>query len=153
MKKLVLVAGALLLLSGVAVYGGGVYSEVKPLMEKMAMSLEKFITGLEKADNADDVVAALDNYSKEILNLVPKMKELINKYPELKELKEEETPPEELKPVMKKMEELGKRMFGVFAKVQQYTNEPKVKEAQKRWHKAMAALEALEGEEKEQEKE
>jgi hypothetical protein len=81
------------------------------------------------------------------------MKELINKYPELKELKEEETPPEELKPVMKKMEELGKRMFGVFAKVQQYANDPKVQEAQKRWQKAMAALEALEGKEKEQENE
>jgi hypothetical protein len=154
MKKMVLVTVVFLLLFGLAVYGGGVYSEVKLLMEKVVLSLEKLTTGLEEAEDADDVVAALDSYTSDILPLAPKMKELIKKYPELKELKDENTCPEELRPVMQKIEELGERMVLGFVKVQQYTNDPKVKAAQIRWLKAMAALEALQGEEeKEQEKE
>jgi len=154
MKKLVLAAAVFLLLFGLAVYGGGVYSEVKLLMEKVVLSLEKLTTGLEEAEDADDVVAALDSYTSDILPLAPKMKELIKKYPELKELKDENTCPEELRPVMEKIEKLGERILVGFVKVQQYTNDPKVKAAQIRWLKAMAALEALQGEEeKEQEKE
>jgi hypothetical protein len=154
MKKLVLVTAVFLLLFGLAVYGGGVYSEVKLLMEKVVLSLEKLTAGLEEAEDADDVVAALDSYTSETLPLAPKMKELIKKYPELKELKDENTCPEELRPVMQKIEELGERMVLGFVKVQQYTNDAKVKAAQIRWLKAMAALEALQGEEeKEQEKE
>jgi len=154
MKKLVLITVVFLLLFALAVYGGGIYSEVKPFMEKVIQSLEKLITGLEEAENADDIVAALDNYSNEILPLGPKMKELIKKYPELKELKDESTCPEELKPIMEKINELGERMVVGLAKVQEYANDPKVKAAQIRWLKAMAALEALQGEdEKEQDKE
>lgn len=153
MKKLVLITAVFLLLFGLAVYGGGVYSEVKLLMEKVVLSLEKLTTGLEEAENADDVVAALDNYTNEVLPLGPKMKELIKKYPELKELKDENNCPEELKPIMEKIDKLGERMVGGLAIVQEYANDPKVKEAQIRWLKAMAALEALQGEEeKEQEK-
>ena len=154
MKKLILITALFMFLLGLAVYGSGVYSEVKLLMEKVILSLEKLITGLEEAEDADDIVAALDNYTNEVLPLGPKMKELIKKYPELKELKDENNCPEELKPVMKKIEKLGERMVGGLAIVQEYANDAKVKEAQLRWLKAMAALEALQGEEEtEQEKE
>jgi hypothetical protein len=153
MRKLVVFATVVLLLFGLAVYGGGVYSEFKLLMEKVVLSLEKFITGLEKAENADDVIAALDNYTNDILPLAPKMKELIKKHPELKELQDENTCPEELRPVMEKIDKLGKRMVGGLAKIQQYANDPKVKAAQIRWLKAMATLEALQGEEEEKEQE
>jgi hypothetical protein len=153
MKKLAWITALFLLLLGLAVYGSGVYSEVKLLMEKVILSLEKLSTGLEEAENADDIVAALDNYSNEILPLGPKMKELIKKYPELKELQDENTCPEELKPVMEKIDKLGERMVVGLAIVQEYSNDAKVKEAQIRWLKAMAALEALQGEEEtEQEK-
>ena len=154
MKKLVLAAEVFLLFFCLVVYGGGVYSEFKLLMDKVVLSLEKLTIGLEQADDADDVVAALDGYTSDILPLAPKMKELIKKYPELKELKDKNTYPEELRPVMEKIEKLGERIMVGFVKVQQYTNDPKVKAAQMRWLKAMAALEALQGEEeKEQEKE
>jgi hypothetical protein len=154
MKKLVLAAVVFLVFFCSTVHGGGVYSEFKLLMEKVALSLEKLTIGLEQAEDADDVVAALDSYTTDILPLAPKMKALIKKYPELKELKDEKTYPEELKPVMQKIEKLGERMMVGFVKAQQYTNNPKVKAAQIRWLKAMAALEALQGEEEEeQEKE
>jgi len=154
MKKLVLAAVVFLLFFCSTVYGGGVYSEFKLLMDKVVLSLEKLTTGLEQAEDADDVVTALDGYTSDILPLAPKMKELIKKYPELKDLKDKNTYPEELKPVMEKIEKLGERILVGFVKVQQYTNDPKVKAAQIRWLKAMAALEELQGEEeKKQEKE
>ena len=154
MRKLGSVSVVFLLLFGLAVYGSGVYSEFKLLMEKVVMSLEKLTAGLEEAEDADDVAAALDSYTNDILPLAPKMKELIKKYPELRELQDENTCPEELRPVMKKIDKLGKRMVGGLVKIQEYANDAKVKAAQIRWLKAMAALEALQGEEeKEQEKE
>jgi hypothetical protein len=137
MKKIALFALVGLILFAGIVYGGGKYAEIKPIIEKMAVSLEKFITGMEKAENADAVVAALDAYTDVMKDLAPKVKELLKKYPELKD---EKTHPEELKPLLKKMEELGKKMFGVMGKIQQFANDPKVKEAYNLFMKTMAAM-------------
>jgi hypothetical protein len=137
MKKVALFAVVGLILFAGVVYGGGKYAEVKPFVEKMAVSLEKFITDMEKAENADAVAAALDAYTKVMKELAPKAKEILKKYPELKD---EKTHPQELKPMLAKVEELGKKMFGVMGKLQQFTNDPKVKEANKRFMDAMAAM-------------
>lgn len=137
MKKVALFAIVGLILWSGVVYGGGKYAEIKPIIEKMVVSFEKFITDMEKADNADAVVAGLDAFTEMIKKLAPKMKEIIKKYPELKD---ETTHPEELKPLLKKMDELGKKMFGVMGKIQQFANDPKVKEANQRFMEAMAAM-------------
>jgi hypothetical protein len=137
MKKIALFAVVGLILFAGTVYGGGKYAEIKPIIEKMAVSFEKFITGMEKAENADAVVAALDAFSKVMIDLAPKAKDMLKKYPELKD---EKTHPEELKPLLKKVEELGKKMFGALGKIQQFANDPKVKEAYKRFMETMAAM-------------
>jgi hypothetical protein len=72
-----------------------------------------------------------------IKKLAPKIREIMKKYPELKD---EKTHPEELKPLLKKMEELGKKLFGVMGKIQQFRSDPKVKEANNRFMEAMAAM-------------
>jgi hypothetical protein len=137
MKKVALFAVVgLILFAGVA-YGGGKYEDVKPLIEKMSGAFEKFITDMEKAENADAVVAALDAFAEVMKKLGPKVREITKKYPELKD---EKTHPEELKPLLKKMDELGKKMFGVLGKLQQFANDPKVKEAYKRFGEAMASM-------------
>ena len=137
MKKVALFAVVGLVLWAGVIYGGGKYAEIKPLIEKMAVSFEKFITGMEKAENADDVVAELDALTEVMKKLAPKMREIVKKYPELKD---ERTHPQELKPLLKNMDELGKKLFGVMGKIQQFANEPHVKEANKRFMEAMAAL-------------
>jgi hypothetical protein len=140
MKKVTLFTVVGLVLWAGVVYSGGKYEEVKPFIEKMAVSLEKFITDLEKAENADAVAAAIDAFTNVMKEFGPKAKELLKKY---QELKDEKTQPEELKPLLKKMEELGKKLrkkiFGVIRKIKQFTNDPKVKEAIKRLE-AMAAM-------------
>ena len=137
MKKVALFATAGLILFTGVVYGGGKYADIKPFIEKMAVSLEKFITDLEKAENAGAVTAALDAYTNVMKELAPKAKELLKKYPELKD---EKTHPVQLKPLLKKMDELGKKMFGVLGKIQQFADDPQVKEANQRFMETMAAL-------------
>jgi hypothetical protein len=137
MKKVVLFAVVGLMLSAGVVYGGGKYAKVKPHIEKMAVSFEKFVTDMEKAANADAVVTALDAFTEVMKVIGPKMREIIKKYPELKD---EKTHPEELKPLLKKMDELGKKLFGVMGKIQQFANDPRVKEANERFFAAMATM-------------
>jgi hypothetical protein len=147
MKNVALFAMVGLIFFAGVVYGGGRYAEVKSFIEKMTVSLEKFITDMEKAENAGAVVSALDAYTNVMKELAPKAKELLKKYPELKD---EKTHPEELKPLLKKMDELGKKMFGVLGKIQQFADDPQVKEANKRFMDTMAAMDPEQEEQKEE---
>lgn len=137
MKKVALFAVSALILFAGFVYSSGKYAEAKPIIKQMTVSLEQFITNLEKAENAGAVVSALDAYTDVMKKLAPKAKALLIKYPELKD---EKTHPEELKPLLKKMDELGKKMFGVMSKIQQFANDPQVKAANKRFMDTMAAM-------------
>jgi hypothetical protein len=137
MKRIILVALVGLVLCAGIVYGNGKYGEIKPLIEKMGTAFENFILGLEKAEDANAIAAALDAFSKIMKDLAPKMREIVKKYPELKD---EATHPEELKPLLKKMDEMGKKMIGLMGKIQQFANDPKVTEANKRFMEAMAAM-------------
>jgi hypothetical protein len=130
------------------VYGGAKYDDVKPVIEKLTKVFEKLFIGLEKAGSADEVAAALDYAAKEMKTIVPKIKEFEKKYPELKN---EKTHPEELKPMLKKFDDLVKRMIGVYAKIAQYANDPKVQEARKRFEKTMTVMDDNEVSEAEKE--
>ncbi len=137
MKKLLFCIVLCLFVFAGTIYGGGKYDDVKPVIEKMTKVFEKFVIGLEKAGSADAVAAAFDYTAKEMKTIAPKIKEFEKKYPELKD---EKIHPEELKPLLKKFDDLVKRMIGVFAKIAQYANDPKVQEARKRFEKTMAAM-------------
>lgn len=145
MKKFVLGVIVITFLVGSAAYGSGKYADVKPIIEELAASLERFITDMGNAENADAVAAALDKNTEAMIALAPKVKEILKKYPELKD---EKTHPEELKILMNKVGELAKKLAGVLPKLGQYANDPKVQEANKRWQMAAAAME---GEEKKDE--
>ncbi len=145
MKKSVLGIILITFLAVSAVHGSGKYADVKPIIGEMVAALEKFVTEMGNAGNADAVAAALDNHTKAMIALTPKMKEILKKYPELKD---ETIEPEELKPLINKMEELAKKLGGLYAKIGQYSSDPKVQEASKRWQKAAMAME---GEEKKDE--
>jgi hypothetical protein len=147
MKKVALFAVLALIFFAGLVYSSGKYAEAKPIVEKMTISLEKFIANLERAENAGAVVSALDAYTNVMKELAPKAKALLKKYPELKD---EKTHPEELKPLLKKMDELGKKMFGVLGKIQQFADDPQVKEANKRFMDTMAAMDPDQEEQKEE---
>ena len=137
MRKLVIFILLVTVGSGLSIYSAGKYVHLKPIIKDMVDSLEIFILGMEKAENADAVAAALDKYSEATLKIAPKVKEMMKKYPELKN---ETNRPKELKPLMDKSDELAKKLIGLFGKISKYAKNPKVKAANERWQKAMASL-------------
>lgn len=134
MKKLfsLLVVGLFLL--AYACGGGG--DDPKSVMNDYFDVMEGFINGLDKADSADAVVAAMENFAAKMKELKPKMIALEEKYPELKKMKQGQMP-EEFKEFEDRFKEMMPKMMGIFGKIAQYANDPKVQEAQKKLEEAM----------------
>jgi predicted transcriptional regulator len=141
MKKFILCATVVVFLFGLAACGGGgKYADAKKLMEKQVQLFEDFANALDKAGSADDVVAALNNFSDGMKEMVPQMKELQEKYPELKDAKDEAMP-EELKPIMEKLQnEVMPKFMGAMMKIQQYASDPAVQEASQKFQQAMSEM-------------
>ena len=134
MKKLfsMLVVGLFLL--AYACGGGG--DDPKSVMNDYFDVMDGFINGLDKADSADAVVAAMENFAAKMKDLKPRMMALEEKYPELKKMKQGQMP-EEFKEFEDRFKEMMPKMMGIFGKIAQYANDPKVQEAQKKLDEAM----------------
>ncbi len=134
MKKLfsVLVVGLLLM-----VYACGGGDDPKSVWNDMIDVVEDLINDMDKADNADDVVAAMEKAGAALEKLRPKMKAIEEKYPEFKGLKPGGKFPEELKDIEKRFMELMPKMMGMVGKMMQYKDDPKVQAAQKKLDEMM----------------
>ena len=122
-------AGALIL--GSVACGGsgdGKYAVIKNLMSEQVKIFEKTTSALNKADNAEEVAAAIDLWSEGVAALLPKLKEHAQV---LSELKEMETPLE-LQAVNTQLERVTREMSEAGAKIQTYMDDPKVQAAQKK---------------------
>ncbi len=108
---------------------GGKYSDVEKINEEYVEIVENYISALDKADDSESVVKAMNNFTDELEVLWPKMRELAEKYPELEN---QENLPEELKKSQKRAEEVGAKMAGSFMKLMKYMDDPDVMAAQER---------------------
>lgn len=107
----------------------------RAVLEQNLKMMDDLSNALEKAENADQVAAALNQYTKEIEKFGPKMKALMEKYPEL--ANKEGKFPEELKDFEEKFEAMGMKMMGaMMGKVMQFATDPKVTEAQQKMMEA-----------------
>ncbi|MEN8154974.1 MAG: hypothetical protein ABFR75_13225 [Acidobacteriota bacterium] len=145
MKKIILISIMTISLMGMSLFSAD-YKDAVPVLKVMTTSLEEFILSMEKAEDAKGIVSALDNYSKAVVEFAPDVRKMMKKYPELKD---ETTHPELLKPFTKKMEDLAKKLMKLFGKMAKYGDDPEVKEANKRWQKAMSSLKEKEKKEEE----
>jgi hypothetical protein len=134
MKKLfsLLVVGLFLL--AYACGGGG--DDPKSVMNDYFDAMDEFLSDMEKAASADEVVAALNKVGDTMKKLKPRMMALEEKYPELKKMKEGQMP-EEFKEFQERLQGMMPKMMGLIGKLGQYANDPKVIEAQKKWEEAM----------------
>lgn len=137
MKKLfsLLVVGLFLLAYAC---GGGGGDDPKSVMTDFFKVMDGFFTSVEKAENADALVAAIEKFSEGMQDIAPRMKKVQEKYPELKEMK---TLPDELKEFEAKLKEIKPKFMGVMGKFMKYANDPKVQAAQQKMMEAMKALE------------
>ncbi|MGD2092143.1 MAG: hypothetical protein PVH61_38590 [Candidatus Aminicenantes bacterium] len=136
MKKLSLLLVVGLFLLAFACGGGG--DDPKSVMKDYFNVMDDFYSSVEKAENADDIVAAIDNFSKGIQELAPRMKKVQEQYPELN-MKNGKIP-EEFKEFEEKINEIGPKMMGLMGKFAKYANDPKVQAAQQKMMEAMKAL-------------
>jgi len=118
--------------------GGG--DTPKSVMNDYFDLMDNYLNGMEKADSADDIVDVLETFSKKMETLAPRMKAIMEKYPELKGMKGGKLP-EEYKDLNDRMQKMMPRMVGIFGKMMKYGNDPKVKEAQKKFQEAKSSLE------------
>lgn len=138
MKKLVLVLIVAMFMFGLTACKGS--DSPKAVLNDFIGLFDGFLTDMDKADNADKVVAAIDTFSVAMQAIAPRMKALEKKYPELKTGMKGGTMPEEFKEFEQKFKDLAPRMMGLFGKMMQYANDPKVQAAQKKFQEAMEAL-------------
>ena len=137
MKKLFSVLAIGLLLMAYACGGG---DDPKTVMKDMLNLFDDLVGDLEKADDADAVVAALEKSAVAMKELAPRMKAAQEKFPALKDMKPGAKLPEEFKEFEKRFEELGPKMMGIMGKMMKYASDPKVTAAGKKWQEAMSAM-------------
>jgi hypothetical protein len=135
MKKLFSVLAVGILVFSYACGGGG--SDPKSVMKDMLSIMDDFFVDMDKADNADHIVAAIDKYSSRMKELIPRLKQLKEKYPELLNMKE--VPPE-FKEFEEKFKEMQPKFMGLMGKLMKYATDPKVQAAQKKMMEAMKAM-------------
>jgi uncharacterized protein YjgD (DUF1641 family) len=135
MKKLfsILVVGFVIL--SYACGGGG--DDPKSVMKDFFSVMDDFFMDMEKAENADHIVAAINNYSEKMQKMTPRLKQLKEKYPELMNMKDV---PEEFKEFEAKIKEMQPKMMGLMGKLMKYASDPKVQEAQKKMMEAMKSM-------------
>ena len=147
MKKVIVFIVVLLIVFTVSIQAKS-YEDAEPVIKELILSLEKFISGLEKASTAPEIAVALTVYSKSMNEVAPKFAKIIKKYPELAD---EKIHPEALKPLISKMEDMTKKLMKLFSKINAHMSDPQVKAALEEMNKASAKMdpkEEREGEEK-----
>jgi len=136
MKKLIMVA---LIMSVLFVLSCKKADSLEGVMDDFMSVMNNYITNMEKANSADDVVRAIEKYTAEMKLIAPRLKKISEKYSQLNSPNPQNLPPE-LQKYQKKIEELASKMFAVMGKMMQYGNDPKVQEASKKMNEAMEAM-------------
>ena len=114
---------------------GGKYSDAIELSEQQLAAMTAYADHLEKADSAETLVAAIDDFAAKMENLTVKAKVLREKYPELYQPGGQL--PNEFADVQKKTEAVVARMTAASMKTMQFMADPKVQQAMMRMNKAM----------------
>jgi len=117
MKKTLLFLGVLLAVL-TACGPTGKYADVKSAMDKMYAANEKYIIGLEKATSARDCANVINDFTNDVVVIIPEIKELEKKYSEL-DMKNNAYPPE-LADYEKKFDGQSERMQKVAMSLAKY---------------------------------
>ena len=105
------------------------YAESTKINNEYIALVEEYSNALDKAENAKDVIKAIDSYANGYAALLPKMKQLSEKYPKMKDKK---NPPEEWKKSKINRAIAWQGVSQKAMKVAQYMSDPEVLAASKR---------------------
>ncbi len=125
---------AIALLSVFFVFGCG--SDGSSVLKKQIKASENYINGMSDAKSADDVVKVIDNFTEDMIALLPELQEFEKKYPGYREGRVPE-----LEEDVKAMEEVSQKMSGAMSNMMKYMMDPKVQAAMTRMGEEMSKLE------------
>ncbi len=132
-----LCAGSLLMAS----CGRGSRSDnPRAVMEKNIQIMDEFSDAMDQADNAGQVVAAMDRYTREVEKLVPRIQAVNERYPEMAQIEQTGNFPEEFKDLEGEFTAMGMKMMRAMVKAMQYGDDPNVQAAQERMMQAVEKL-------------
>nr|WP_319494880.1 hypothetical protein [uncultured Desulfobacter sp.] len=116
--------------------GSALGGEIGDVIRQQADVMEQFVNNLEKANSAQDVAKAVDAYTADMKELIPRIQSLDEIYPEYKEGKV----PKELEKDGKRLEDLAVRMPAAMMKTASYMSDPAVQKAMENMSNEMAKL-------------
>ena len=116
---------------------GGKYDDAISTNDEFVDAVENYCRDMDKADSADKVADALNDFAASVEKLVPKMRAIAEKYPELKN---PDQIPEELKESQARAEEVSMKMAGQMIKAMKHMRDTGVREAQTRIQKALSSM-------------
>ncbi|MEN8152842.1 MAG: hypothetical protein ABFR75_02370 [Acidobacteriota bacterium] len=109
----------------------------KAIMEESFNLFDTYIADMNKTDDVDGAIAALEKFATKMETLKPRMKALEEKYPEMKDMFKGGNVPDEFKEFEGRMKELGPKMMALGAKMMKFMQDPKFQEAYKKFNEAM----------------
>jgi hypothetical protein len=115
--------------------GGGSSDDPKAVMDDFFTAMNDFYTAVDKAEDADAFIAALEKVGSDMKALAPRMKAVMEKYPELN-MKDGKMP-EAFKEYEEKFKQMMPKMMGLAAKMQKFAADPRVMEAVTKMQEAM----------------
>lgn len=118
--------------------GSDPYDEMADIISGQAQITENYIEGLEKAENSEDVVAVINEFSEGMKTLIPKIKSYQEKYPEI--WNENTDVPENVQAQQARLETASGKIQSATMKLVSYMMDPDVQEAMTNMGEEMSQL-------------
>ena len=128
--------GALSIILFTIFFVSGCGSDNGSILKRQAAITEEFAAGLTEAQNADDAVKVIDNYTEGLKELLPDLIAFHEKYPEY----QQGNVPKEIKDDAVQVEEAATKMAGAMMKLSRFMMDPKVQEAMTRMGEEVSKL-------------
>ncbi len=112
-------------------------SEAKSLMKKQVAVMEAYVDGLEGAQSAEDMVKAIEQYTADMKELIPKLQEFQKKHPDY----EKGVIRGELEEDLKRVEQASDRLPAAMMNSMKYMTDQRVQDAMGRMAKELGELE------------
>lgn len=107
------------------------------VMEELLDLFDTYFTNMEKVDDVDGAIAAMENFAVKMQELKPRMEALEKEHPELKTMFKGGNVPDEFKKYEERFKEIMPKMMTLSTKMMQYMQDPKFQEAMKKFQDVM----------------
>ncbi len=139
--RLMLAAGMLVLsMILIMACGSDKHRDARVLMTDQAKVTEEYINSLEKAQDADEVAAAINQYTDGLKEMVPRIRAFREKYPNFSAWASGGEAPEELQQEVERLNKATEKIQAATMKMMKYMMSPEVQEAMKNMGRELGAL-------------